>query len=55
MSGIPREVTEHKLAIDLVFNLKDQRRRPEGVNVSQSKFLEETRSMSQTQSDTHLF
>jgi hypothetical protein len=35
--------------------VKDRRRQPEGVNGSQSKFLEGTRPMSQTRPDTPLF
>jgi hypothetical protein len=38
-----------------VIELKDRRRRLEGVNGSQSKFLTETRSMSQNRPDTLLF
>jgi hypothetical protein len=35
--------------------LKNRRRRPEGVNESQSKFLDGTRPISQNQTDIHLF
>jgi hypothetical protein len=34
--------------------MKDRRRRPEGVNESQLKFLEGTRPMSQNQPDMYL-
>jgi hypothetical protein len=43
------------LRADDEVQVKDRRRRSEGVNESQSKFLEGTRPISQNQPYTHLF